>query len=298
MPPEAIQVTQTTLPPLEDYHRLLQQVWERNWVTNNGPLARQLEHRLAVSDSKRRTVLLTTNGTIAIQLALRALGVTGSVITTPFSYVATTNALLYENLTPLFVDVEPNWFTLDPALVEAAIRPPNKSGQSIPTNLDVDARDPTRVLYLHDQPILPLGERGTFDAGGIMPCSIARAENGDLYLYYVGWNPSVSVAYRNAVGLAISTDGGATFRRPFPGAVLDRDKYEPFFTASPCGMREGNTWHMWYASSTGFLEARGKVGPLYVLKYAPQFIPRSIYNRLTPILAALSFPKQLRQAWQ
>ncbi|NJC26145.1 glycoside hydrolase family protein [Neolewinella antarctica] len=146
--------------------------------------------------------------------------------------------------------------------------PRNERGQSIPTYLEVDAADPTRVLYLHDRPILELGQLGTFDDGGIMPCSITTAENGDLYLYYVGWNPSVSVAYRNAVGLAISKDGGVTFERPFPGAVVDRSKDEPFFTASPCSFREGDTWHLWYASSTGFLEVNGRVEPLYEIKYA------------------------------
>lgn len=146
--------------------------------------------------------------------------------------------------------------------------PRNAAGQSIPTYLEVAAREPTQLLYLHDQPILSLGERGTFDDGGIMPCSIVEAPNGELYLYYVGWNPSVSVAYRNAIGLAISHDGGLTFKRPFPGAVVDRNRTEPFFTASPCVIREGEKWHMWYASSTGFLEVDDRVEPLYELKYA------------------------------
>ncbi|WP_116126754.1 hypothetical protein [Lewinella sp. IMCC34183] len=146
--------------------------------------------------------------------------------------------------------------------------PRNARGQSLPTYLEVAAADPTRVLYLHDRPVLELGVRGTFDDGGIMPCSLAEAANGDLCLYYVGWNPSVSVAYRNAVGLAISTDGGRTFKRPFPGAVVDRNRTEPFFTASPCVLREGDTWHLWYASSTGFLEVEDRIEPLYVLKYA------------------------------
>ncbi len=101
-----------------------------------------------------------------------------------------------------------------------------------------------------------------------MPCSLVRATNGSLYLYYVGWNPSGSVPYRNAIGLAVSRDGGVTFERPFPGAVVDRNRSEPFFTASPCALREGETWHLWYASSTGFLETDGRVDPLYVLKYA------------------------------
>ena len=146
--------------------------------------------------------------------------------------------------------------------------PRNARGQSIPTYLEVAAKDPTEVLYLHERPILELGERGTFDDGGIMPCSLVEAGDGRLHLYYVGWNPSVSVAYRNAIGLAISTDGGQTFARPFPGAVVDRDRNEPFFTASPCALREGDRWHLWYASSTGFMEVEDRVEPLYVLKYA------------------------------
>ena len=146
--------------------------------------------------------------------------------------------------------------------------PRNERGQSVPTYLEVAAEDPTRVVYLHDRPVLPLGELGTFDDGGIMPCSLTETDTGQLYLYYVGWNPSVSVAYRNAVGLAISDDGGQTFSRPYRGAIVDRNLHEPFFTASPCVLREGDTWHMWYASSTGFVTVAGRVEPLYEIKYA------------------------------
>ena len=146
--------------------------------------------------------------------------------------------------------------------------PRNERGQSIPTYLEVDAKEPTRLLHLADHPILPLGELGTFDDGGIMPCSIERAANGDLYLYYVGWNPSVSVSYRNAIGLAISTDDGLSWERPFRGALIDRSRTEPFFTASPCALREGDRWHLWYASSTGFVRIDGSPEPLYELKYA------------------------------
>lgn len=145
--------------------------------------------------------------------------------------------------------------------------PRNKQGQSIPTFIDVKPDDPSKVLALYEDPILELGELGTFDDGGIMPCSVVR-HNGQIYLYYVGWNPSVSVPYRNAIGLAVSDDGGTTFRRMFPGAIVDRNKREPFFTASPCVMKDGGTWHMWYASSTGFVEIENRVEPLYVIKYA------------------------------
>jgi predicted GH43/DUF377 family glycosyl hydrolase len=145
--------------------------------------------------------------------------------------------------------------------------PRNAAGQSIPTFIDVDADDPARVLAVHDRPILELGALGTFDDGGINPCSAIRV-GGLVYLYYVGWNPSVSVPYRNSIGVAVSEDG-ANFRRPFPGAVVDRNQHEPYFTASPCVLKEGEVWRMWYASSTGFVRTdAGKVEPIYVIKYA------------------------------
>ena len=116
-----IQVTKTYLPTLEDYSTLLEQVWDRHWVTNGGPLVLELEATL--SERLDVPLQLVSNGTVALQLAIHALELTGSVITTPYSYVATTNVLLWENLHPIFVDVEPRWYTLDPELVEAAITP-------------------------------------------------------------------------------------------------------------------------------------------------------------------------------
>lgn len=115
-----IQVTKTYLPSLEEYSELLSTVWENQWVTNGGPLIRKLE--TVLSDRFSTTTQVVSNGTVALQIALRALDLTGTVITTPFSYVATTNALLWEGLTPIFVDIEDRWCTLDPNLVEAAIR--------------------------------------------------------------------------------------------------------------------------------------------------------------------------------
>lgn len=145
--------------------------------------------------------------------------------------------------------------------------PRNSKGQSIPTFIDVDGRNPSKLIYIHDKPIMELGELGTFDDGGIMPCSIIKDE-GTIYLYYVGWNPSVSVPYRNAVGLAVSKDGGVNFERIFKGPIVDRNINEPFFTASPCVLKEGQNWHMWYASCTKFVMVNNKPEPVYVIKYA------------------------------
>ena len=145
--------------------------------------------------------------------------------------------------------------------------PRNERGQSIPTFIDVAADNPKQVLHVHDRPIMPLGTLGTFDDGGIMPCCVIPTEEG-LFLYYVGWNPSGSVPYRNAIGLAVSHDDGQTFEQMFDGAIVDRTRDEPYFTASPWIMREGSDWHMWYASSTGFTVVNGKPEPLYIIKYA------------------------------
>ncbi|MGB6151957.1 MAG: hypothetical protein WBG48_08195 [Pricia sp.] len=161
----------------------------------------------------------------------------------------------------------PTPYALNDTVIRIFFAPRNAKGQSIPTYIDVDADDPTQVLYVHDRPIMPLGKLGTFDDGGIMPCCTVETDEG-LYLYYVGWNPSGSVAYRNAIGLAVSHDQGRTFKRMFPGAIVDRNRTEPYFTASPYVMKEAGIWHMWYASSTGFVEVDGKPEPLYIIKYA------------------------------
>jgi len=161
----------------------------------------------------------------------------------------------------------PTAYSLDEDTIRIFFAPRNAKGQSVPTFFDVDADDPSQVKYLHDKPNMELGELGTFDDGGIMPCC-AVPVNGKIYLYYVGWNPSVSVDYRNAIGLAVSSDDGLTFERVAKGAIVDRNMNEPFFTASPWVMKEGGKWHMWYASSTGFKIVNGKPEPLYIIKYA------------------------------
>lgn len=146
--------------------------------------------------------------------------------------------------------------------------PRNERGQSLPTYFDVDAADPTRLLAVAEEAVLPLGERGAFDDGGIMPCC-ALWRGDEVYLYYVGWNPSVSVPYRNACGLAVSRDGGLTFGRAYPGPVVGRNRDEPFFTASPWVLREApDRWRMYYASGTGFVDSAHGTEPLYVIKGA------------------------------
>jgi hypothetical protein len=143
--------------------------------------------------------------------------------------------------------------------------PRNATGQSIPVYIDVDIN--TFSIIKYGDPIIELGEIGTFDDGGIMPCSVVKNQD-KIYLYYVGWNPSVSVPYRNSIGVCVSEDNGVSFKKIHPGPVVDRSLYEPFFTASPCVIKENNLWKMWYASSTGFVKVNDQQSPLYHIKYA------------------------------
>lgn len=145
--------------------------------------------------------------------------------------------------------------------------PRNNKGQSIPVFIDVDKENPNKIVRIAKNPIIDLGEVGTFDDGGIMPCSVIK-KDGLFYMYYVGWNPSVSVPYRNSIGLIVSKDG-ENFKRLYKGPVIDRNLNEPFFTASPCVMFDDNKWKIWYASSTGFVKVTDdEYSPLYHIKYA------------------------------
>src|SRR5689334_22860900 len=117
-----IPVTKPFLPPIQEYEQYLQDIWKRNWLTNNGPLVNELELRLKDFLGLKH-LLFVTNGTIAIQLAIKALNLKGEIITTPFSYVATTSSIVWENAVPVFVDIDPATLTIDPARIEAAISP-------------------------------------------------------------------------------------------------------------------------------------------------------------------------------
>lgn len=117
-----INVTKTYLPPFEEYTAVLKRAWDKGWITNNGELVQELEAKLkeylAVNN-----LLFTCNGTIVLQMALKVLNITKEVITTPFSYVATTNAIVWEGCQPVFVDIDPLTFCIDANKIEAAITP-------------------------------------------------------------------------------------------------------------------------------------------------------------------------------
>lgn len=115
-------VTQPFLPPLEEFLPYLEQIWTNKVLTNGGPFHQELELKLADYLGVDQ-IALFTNGTIALVTALQALRITGEVITTPFSFVATSHALLWNGIKPVFVDIDPDTLNIDPEKIEAAITP-------------------------------------------------------------------------------------------------------------------------------------------------------------------------------
>ena len=115
-----IKVTKTFLPPQKEYNKLLKSSWDDRWMTNRGPLVVALEKKLR--DYLGVTNLIAmANGTLPLQIAIKALSLKGEIITTPFSYVATTSAIVWEGCKPIFVDIDPNYLTIDETKIEAAI---------------------------------------------------------------------------------------------------------------------------------------------------------------------------------
>ena len=117
-----VYVNQPALPPLEEFIPYLQSIWERKVLTNNGPMHQELEKALCDYLDVEH-ISLFNNGTSALLTAVQALSITGEVITTPYSFVATANALIWNSVKPVFVDIDPSTFNLDPTMIEAAITP-------------------------------------------------------------------------------------------------------------------------------------------------------------------------------
>jgi hypothetical protein len=144
----------------------------------------------------------------------------------------------------------------------------DSQSRSTGSYIDVEAGNPSNVLYVHDQPILPFGAIGTFDDCGVMPSWVVQ--HGSLkYMYYIGWNVRNTIPYHNAIGLAISQDGGHTYQKFSEGPIIERNHIEPYFNGTSCVLIDSDgTWKNWYLSCTGWKEFNGKVEPFYNLKYA------------------------------
>jgi len=147
--PKPVFVTMPSLAPLEEYTELLKGVWERGILTHNGPLVQQLERDVA-SKLNLPNFVAVSNGTIAIQMAIKALDIQGEIITTPFTWIATVSAIKWEGCSPIFCDIDPATLNIDPSKIEALITPRTRAIMPVHvfgTPCDVEAIDAIAKKY-------------------------------------------------------------------------------------------------------------------------------------------------------
>jgi len=171
-----ITVTQPNLPPLKEFIPYLRQIWRSKWLTNNGPLHQQLEKELA-DYLGVKYISLYSNGTLALISSLQALNISGEVITTPYSFVATTHALWWNKITPVFADIEPEYLNLDPYKIEAAIT--SKTTAILPVHVYGNPCQVEKIQYIAHKHGLKL----IYDAShtfGVKKDGISVLNYGDL----------------------------------------------------------------------------------------------------------------------
>ena len=144
-----IHVTKTFFPKREDFEYQIDRIWKNQWLSNDGELVKELSFKLKQFLGVK-SILPMTNGTLPIQIALKVLGKNSEIITTPFSYVATTSSIVWENCTPVFVDIDPDHLTIDETKIEAAIT--NKTTAILATHVygnpcDVEAIEKIAKKY-------------------------------------------------------------------------------------------------------------------------------------------------------
>ncbi len=144
----------------------------------------------------------------------------------------------------------------------------DKQSRSSVAFIDVHKNDPTKVLYVHDKPVLFHGKDGDFDDSGTMPSWFVKNED-HILMYYTAWNKSETASYRLSIGIARSDDNGLNFKKLFKGPILDRSKYDPIWVGQPCVLKIAeNDWRMWYLSCEKIEMIDNHPEPFYNVKYA------------------------------
>lgn len=191
-----IPVTKPFLPPRREFDSMINGIWDRNWFTNNGPLVRDLESQLK-EYLKVDYLSYLSNGTIALQISIKALDLKGEIITTPFSYVATVSSVVWEGCTPVFVDIEPATFNIDPTKIEAAIT--SKTSAILATHVYGNPCDIDSILEIAKQHNLKV----IFDAAH---CFGSKYKGQSIFKF-----GDISIASFHATKLYHTIEGGAIF---------------------------------------------------------------------------------------
>lgn len=193
-----INVSKPNLPPFKEYGEYLEGIWQRNWLTNNGPLVNELELKLKQYLDVNH-LLFINNGTVAIQIAIKALDLHGEVITTPFSYVATTSSIVWENCTPVFVDIDEGSLNIDPAKIEEAIT--DRTSAILATHVYGNPCDIQRIQEIADKH----GLKVIYDAAH---CFGTKYKGRSVFEF-----GDVSTTSFHATKLFHTVEGGAVFTR-------------------------------------------------------------------------------------
>lgn len=184
------------MPPREEYEKYIHGIWEREYLTNNGPLVQKLEQDLKDYLGVEHLLYLS-NGTVALQIAIKALGLKGEIVTTPFSYVATTSSIVWEGCEPVFVDIDPKSLNINPALLEGAIT--NKTTAILATHVFGNPCDIEAIQKIADKHNLKV----IYDAAHCF----GTTYNGRSVFEY----GDVSTTSFHATKLFHTTEGGAVF---------------------------------------------------------------------------------------
>lgn len=278
-----IPVTKTFFPPIKEYEAQLSRIWENEWLTNRGQLVQELEQVVSrYLDLKDVKLIAMSNGTIPLQIALKLLAKGGEVITTPFSYVATTAAIVWENCTPIFVDIHPEYLTIDETKIEDAIT--DKTTCILATHVfgnpcnievieDIANKYNLKVIYdaahcfgvkYKDKSIFEYGDVSTcsFHAtklfhtgeGGVLFCKEPKlfqkcfyshnfGHNGPLEFHGLGINGKLSELHA-AMGLAVLPHIAQILQGRREAVNTYREKLKPSFQALK--LREESQWNYSY----------------------------------------------------
>lgn len=144
----------------------------------------------------------------------------------------------------------------------------DEKGIGRPGYVDVSASNPLNVLKVSEQPLLDLGQPGTFDENGLLTCAVTDLGNGKMFMYYVGFELGTQIRYRLLTGLAISEDGGDSFHRYSPTPVLERSATEMYFRGGPYCLYAPQRFRLWYVGGSQWIELDGKSMPVYDIRYA------------------------------
>jgi len=162
----------------------------------------------------------------------------------------------------------PTPFLLNDQTIRVFVTFCDKKGIGRPGYVDVSVHDPLKVLGVSNQPLLEPGIPGTFDENGLLTCSVTDLGDGKMYMYYVGFELGTKIRYRLLTGLAISLDGGNSFKRYKPTPVLERSSAELYFRGGPYCLYLAHRFCLWYVAGSKWRYLDGKAMPEYDIRYA------------------------------